>query len=252
MKQRETLGLGGLDRPLDQRLRLTWLGVILSDGLEETSMASRAERPERLALTRMRRSLGARSLQRRCRVCLKKSRTFVRCDHGVAAIEFALLAPLFLLILVAVIDIGMVLRTRFLLNTELSSAANYSLVYGGALVDAEGAVGFAEQVARQLGAGRAVEAATVLVNQAASATLAGSGVTTTDQGRDAALCYCPTRMDGTITWGGDIACLSTCPDSSNSAGRYIEITANTSHNSFFGNIVFGSDEVSVHTIVRID
>ena len=56
--------------------------------------------------------------------------SFVQCQRGVAAVEFALIAPILLILLIGVFDFGMFINTQMRLENLSRSIAEY-IIQGG-------------------------------------------------------------------------------------------------------------------------
>lgn len=69
---------------------------------------------------------------------MKLLRNFASAVHGSAVVEFAIIAPLFILIMAGVVDFGRGVYTKFAVESAVSSSANYALVNASS-VSASGA-----------------------------------------------------------------------------------------------------------------
>lgn len=141
-------------------------------------------------------------------------------ESGSAAVEFALIAPVFLVLLAGTFEIGMMIQGKFDLISDVSAAAHHSLAIGGTL-DAGAAQTVATTLAGLLAGNE--RTATVTLNNAATATLVSGNVSSAQTGAEVAACYCPSRSDDQVTWGASVACDASCGDGSH-AGRYVLIT----------------------------
>ncbi|MDT8853720.1 pilus assembly protein [Paracoccaceae bacterium Fryx2] len=172
-------------------------------------------------------------------------------ESGSPVVEFALLAPFFLLIVTAAFDIGLVIHARFNLAAQVSAAASYSQMKGLSIAD-DDAAAFAGGVAAVLSAGSTSMEGTVMLNNASRATVKNGVVATADSGGDMAQCYCPTRVDGRIQWGGARTCRVPCSDGS-AAGRFIEVSASTQYISLFGGYGMTEDgSITANAVVRLE
>jgi len=172
-------------------------------------------------------------------------------DAGSPAIEFALIAPVFLLIVAATFDVGSILHGKFRLNAQVSSAASYSQNQGNLIVD-NSAASFAATVATLVANGTSSIDATVVLNNAISATLTGGAMTTVDSSGIMAQCYCPARVNNTVAWGAQRTCQITCADGS-TAGRFIEIRARTPYVAMFEGLGLTEDRMlSANALIRIE
>src|SRR5580692_477499 len=73
---------------------------------------------------RLNRGAGRMSVRR----TTSSRRGLVGDDRGIAAVEFALLAPIFCLLMAGVIDLGGVLFTKFQLDAAVTAGANFAQV----------------------------------------------------------------------------------------------------------------------------
>src|ERR1700710_1749970 len=86
---------------------------------------------------------------------------------GVAALEFGLLAPVFLILLAGIADIGRALYTRISLESAIATGANYALVNASMVTSANGlATSLASNIATVITTSNAdaVASGTVVVN----------------------------------------------------------------------------------------
>lgn len=169
-------------------------------------------------------------------------------ESGIAGVEFALIAPVFLLLLAAIFEIGLMLRTQSGLISAVSAVASQSLVIGEGLND-ETAPGMAGTLAALLaGGGRA---GTVNVNNAVTARLDEDVIVIEDNDAGSENCYCATRGTGGLTWGSSVQCDAVCADGS-VAGRFVEITAQASFTPILGTIaLFRADILNNTAVVRL-
>ncbi len=134
-------------------------------------------------------------------------RALARDEAGVAAIEFALYATVFLMITAATVDIGLLLFTQSELDAAVSAGAqsaapgNVTAASIAAIVDNANGAGWASS--------------TVSVNN-----------------NDATGCYCPTGTPGNWTWGSTATCGSAC-GGGGVAGQFVTITATTNVSPLF-------------------
>lgn len=168
--------------------------------------------------------------------------------RGSIAVEFALVAPVLMIVLAGVIDVGSAAYARLSLQSRVTTASEYALMRA----DQDNAGDMAETLIGLL-QGRASETAKVVVNNAASATWDGSSVTTQSLSSDAMACYCPTRSNGQIEWGSSVACDTSCSASGDSAGRFVQISATADHVSIFPGYAFiDGDVVGASAVLRLN
>lgn len=131
-------------------------------------------------------------------------------DAGTAAVEFALLASLFMIIVAGTAEFGYWIYAASELTAAVSAGSQYA-ANNGAMVatDPSGlATAISSVVNNANGAGWATS--TVNVNNGSSTN-----------------CYCPTGTPGNWTWGSAVACGSACAGGG-VAGQFVTITASPS------------------------
>jgi Flp pilus assembly protein TadG len=153
---------------------------------------------------------------------------------GVAAVEFALILPVFGVLLAGVVDLGNVLYTRFRLDSAVSAAADYVEV-NAASVSSTGGATLAGNAATivQSSQGSSWANASVTINNGPVATINNGNTTAGGTAANADSCYCPTYSGGTTSWGGAVACGSACPSGSMTAGKFVTITASRTYTPLF-------------------
>lgn len=156
--------------------------------------------------------------------------------RGTSAVEFAMMLPLFCIVLVGTIDLGGILFKKFRLNSAVSAGAGYVIVNADT-VTSTGASTLATRIANVLVSSNTTTSTTgtVVVNNGATATVANSAVSVSGTAANADSCYCPTLSGTTLTWGTAQACGSTCSGSTVTAGKYVSITANQAYTPSFSN-----------------
>jgi Flp pilus assembly protein TadG len=161
-----------------------------------------------------------------------------RHDDGIAALEFALVTPVFVLILAGVVDLGGVVSAKFRLDTAVAAASNYVLVNNGQVSSTQGA-GLASNLALIIATGDTSNTAsgTVVVNDGPTTTVASGSPTPSGTAGNADLCYCPTGTPSDLTWGSSVACGSTCTNGL-LAGKFVLITATYTYLPVFSNYNF--------------
>lgn len=156
---------------------------------------------------------------------------FARSQHGASAIEFALVAPLVLVLLAAVVDFGLLVQSRSNMEAAASSAMSYALAKAQD-IKPDTAVSYVTTVAG-IAARQLIDEASVDValNRSLLAGKNASGPYQTGQGAAANLCYCPVR--GTpVTWGNPLACNAPCPDGG-FAGKFLAIKVSKPYQPLF-------------------
>lgn len=172
---------------------------------------------------------------------------------GVSAVEFALLAPVFLIILAGVVDIGAVLYTKYRLNSAISAGSNYALVNGQDISENNGST-LALNIAKLLAGpesdtGASPEAVVAVNNGTQVAMSAGTATSTTMPG-DANSCYCPQITGDTVNWGTAMTCGSAC-SGGGIAGKYVIIKVSRPFTPMFsGYGVVNQGQISVSAVVQ--
>jgi Flp pilus assembly protein TadG len=173
---------------------------------------------------------------------IRSLRLFIWDQRGVSALEFALIAPIFLLLFAGTIELGGMLYTRFQLNSALSAAASYTLLNGNKLSEATASDLVANTAAIVAGGTNSSVSVTVAVNKDYARTLSNGQLTTSGSPSDADRCYCPTGTGATPDWGTAIACESVCSNGS-IAGKFITITAERAYDPLFSDYQIARDGV---------
>jgi Flp pilus assembly protein TadG len=166
---------------------------------------------------------------------------FARRSAGIAAIEFALLAPVFVMVFAGTIDVGNALYIQTLLDSAVAAGTNYALVFaasvtantnpstGTALVSE-----LASKIATIVSTSNGGTAAntTVVVNNGPSVSIAGGLKISSGTTSNANLCYCPTGSPPSWTWGSSVTCGNGCTGGG-TAGKFVTVTASYSITPFF-------------------
>lgn len=176
---------------------------------------------------------------------------FRRDRSGASALEFAFLAPVFLLILAGVVDIGSLLHTKYRLNSAIAAGSNYALVNGQDISEDEGA-DLAMNIAKVLAGEQPMSSSdsTIVVNNAAQVQVTGGVATTASMPGDGDACYCPTRSSGAISWGPEKTCGSVCTGGG-VAGKFVLISISKPYAPMFGGYGFtDADQITVSAVVQ--
>lgn len=181
------------------------------------------------------------------RASVRASRRYGRNEDGAAAVEFALIAPVFVLILAVTFEIGLVIQQKFQLVSVLTAAANHTLSIDAS--DNDSANSAATTIAGLMAGGARM--ARVDVNNTVTATMTPDNIMLAQTGAQSTDCYCPTR-DGTgLSWGNSVACDASCEDGSR-AGRFVEIAVEAPFIPILGAYgVFDDDMLRSVSVVRL-
>lgn len=175
---------------------------------------------------------------------------FCRNQLGASAVEFALLTPIILLILAAVMDLGLWINARTKLESALSSASTHVMASGQqANTDALGeltqtAVGILVQ---QVGEKATISAT---IDDAVRVSYAAGGYSTSGTESDLGRCFCPALQSEGFDWGPAQACGTPCPSSDAFSGRYMSLSVSAPYTSIFGSNVVKIDRVTTGALVN--
>jgi Flp pilus assembly protein TadG len=172
-----------------------------------------------------------------------KERLAGRCDEGLAAIEFAMLLPVYLLILVGAVDMGGMLYTSYQLESAVAAGSEYAALNSANVNGTNGAT-LASSIAGivENANGSAWANDTVVVNNGPAVTVTGGSVSSSGTATNANSCYCPAGSPPNWVWGGAATCGSTCAGGSQ-AGKFVTITGSVTYTpllSTFGLIKNGT------------
>ncbi|HUO12053.1 MAG TPA: TadE/TadG family type IV pilus assembly protein [Caulobacteraceae bacterium] len=174
-------------------------------------------------------------------------------DEGVAAVEFAFMAPIFCLLMVAAIDLGGALFTKFRLDAAVSAGANFAQVQAANASSTAGqtlANNIATIVEASQGAGWANT--TVVVDNGPTTTVTGGTQTTSGTASNADACYCPSGSASSMTWGASTTCGNSCGSNAGYAGKFVTITATRTYTPIFSNYgIISNDAITTSTVVQV-
>lgn len=148
-----------------------------------------------------------------------------RADNGVAAIEFALLATAFLVVLAGVVDVGSFIYTTAQLDAAVSTGAQYA----------------------ELNPTASASEISGIVNNTNGNGWATSTVNINNS--DATGCYCPTGTPGNWSFGTSVSCQSAC-GGGGVAGQFVTITATRNFTSMFPSFGLTPGTISRSAIVE--
>lgn len=152
--------------------------------------------------------------------------------RGNAAIEFALVVPIFALVFVASVDLGMLVFSRFQLEAAVSASASYAIAHSDQ-VDGSNGSELAKNLALMIASNYRGDATAVIqVNNGPQASYDGTKIKMGGVSAQANACYCPKGNAASVDWGSQVTCNSSCPDGGR-AGRYVAVTARQAYTPFF-------------------
>lgn len=181
------------------------------------------------------------------------ARFLFRETTGVSAVEFALVTPIFLLILAGTVDIGGLLKAKFELSSAVSAGSNYALLNGDKVSSAGGdALARSIMAVAASGVGGNGGNVQIVVNNGITISFDASTSQATQGGTasNADLCYCPTRSGTTLTWGAAKTCGSACTGGGR-AGKFVTLSASKPYTPLFGGFGIVSDgNITVRSVVQ--
>jgi len=185
---------------------------------------------------------------------IQRLRSFASERGGIAAVEFALLTPVFCLLLAGVVDLGGALYTKFKLDSAVTAGANYAQINAANVNSSNGqtlANNIATIVETSQGAGWANDG--VVVNNGPSTTVASGTPTTSGTATNADVCYCPAGAVGSFTWGSATTCGAACPGAGTGyAGKFVTITATNTYSPIFSNYgIVQNDTITASAAVQV-
>jgi Flp pilus assembly protein TadG len=150
-------------------------------------------------------------------------------NAGVAAVEFALYSLVFLMVLAATVNIGLMLFTASQLDAAITAGAEYAV--NNAAMVASSPSTLNTNVSN-------------IVDNAISTGWATSTVNVNNSS-DSTHCYCPTGTPGSWTWGSaSSSCDTACPSGTGVYGQFVTITASRSLSPLFPSFGFVPSSVS--------
>lgn len=173
------------------------------------------------------------------------------CESGASSIEFAFMAPIFLVIAAGVVDVGGALVARSDVSAAISAGSNFLLVNAARVSSAP------EEVARQaavitgdwLPAGGV---ARIAVNGGLTVEYSDGRLSTSGNRASADQCFCPQGAGRSMTLGSPVECGKPC-GSGGYAGRYVQVSASHAYSPLFGGfgMVPANGIVSISSTVSV-
>jgi Flp pilus assembly protein TadG len=190
----------------------------------------------------------------RIRSRVKRMRALAADSRGVAAVEFALVTPIFCLLLAGIIDLGGALYTKFKLDSAVTAGANFAQVNAANVGSANGqtlANNIATIVETSEGSTWADDG--VVVNNGPAASVSSGTATTSGTATQADVCYCPSGTPSSFTWGSSVTCGTACPGTNTGyAGKFVTITASHTYTPIFSSYgIVQNDTISASAAVQV-
>jgi Flp pilus assembly protein TadG len=154
-------------------------------------------------------------------------------NTGVAAIEFAVYATLFVTVFAATVDLALLMFVEFQMDSAVAAGAEYAALNSASVNSTSGASlasSISNVVANANGA--SWEDGTIVVNNGPTVTVTGGSSAANGTASNADNCYCPTGSSASWSWGGAVTCGSACTGGS-VAGKFVTIAARRSFTALF-------------------
>lgn len=165
------------------------------------------------------------------RIAPGRTRRFANCQAGVSAIEFAILSPLLLLILAAVIDLGTLVYTRMQIESAVSAATAYAFANADNVSQANAATlgnGMTQMLVARLGGDIS---AVVEINNGSRHAYGSGQILRSGSASYADQCYCLSTSGGALTWSAN-SCGASCAGGG-TAGRFVSISVRKPYQPLF-------------------
>ncbi len=148
--------------------------------------------------------------------------------EGLAAVEFAIFAPVFLVVLGGIVDVGNLLLTQFQLDSTVAAGAEFAIVNNANVGSTNGAT-LASQIATIVANSPSTswaDTVTVVVNNGPTATVTNGGAPSlSGNAANADLFYCPTGSPGAWSFGASRVQGTSCGAGGGIAGQFVTVTA---------------------------
>lgn len=171
---------------------------------------------------------------------------------GVSTVEFAMLAPVILMILAGIVDLGGALRVKFQLSSAATSGSYYALLNADK-VSATGGSDLAGKIAAIAASSISgtAKSISVVVNNGSSSTVSDSTTTPGGTAANADKCYCPTLSGTTVAWGSAVTCGSVCSTGGGFAGKFVSISVSRPYSPLFsGYGIVSAGNITVRSVVQ--
>ena len=184
-----------------------------------------------------------------------------RHNGGVAAVEFGLLAPTFVLVFAGTVTVGDAVAVQTQLDGAVAAGINYAIVNQSQVTSSTNsatgnayAVDLASTIANLVSTSAGGNAAnvTVVVNNGPTATITSGTLATSGTTSNANLYYCLTGSPSGWTWGTSATGGGGACSGSGTYGKFVTITASYSFTPFFNSYTFGlGTTLSVGTAAQV-
>jgi Flp pilus assembly protein TadG len=165
----------------------------------------------------------------------------------VAAVEFALLAPTFVLVFAGIVDLGNALWTWCRLEEAVAAGTGFALVNGGvnaSNVNATNGQNLASDIAgivansARVGSYNTPAQVAVVVNNGPATTITNGISANSGTPANADSYYCPTGSPPTWSWGSSYGTAGTACTGGGTSGKFVTVTASYNFTPFFVSYAF--------------
>jgi len=151
-----------------------------------------------------------------------------RADAGVAAIEFAFIVPVFLVLFAGIVDVSQMLYAYYQLDQAVAAGSQYAVLNAANVTSTTGA-SLASSIATVVenANGTAWTNDAVVVNNGPTVTVTNENASSSGTAANADDYYCLTGSQMSWTWGTGYTTQTNC-SGGGTAGKYVTITASYS------------------------
>lgn len=163
------------------------------------------------------------------RPVLRKLLAGKRADAGVAAVEFAFLVPVLLVLFTGIVDVSQMLYAYYQLDQAVAAGSQYAVLNAANVTSTSGpalATSIATVVEDANGTGWTND--TIVVNDGPTVTVTNGSAVSSGTAANADDYYCLTGSQMSWTWGTAYTTQTSC-SGGDTAGKYVTITASYSY-----------------------
>ncbi len=173
--------------------------------------------------------------------------------RGVAALEFGLVAPVLMITVAGIVDIGNALVAKYILDASVTASAGFAMVSYDK-VNATDAAALATKLGNIAANARknAWADSVATVNNGPVSTVTAGAAVASGTAANADNCYCPTGSAATtVTWGSPVTCGNACAGGG-TAGKFVLISASHTYTPIFSGYSFlPSGKMTVAALVQV-
>jgi len=189
----------------------------------------------------------------RLTIATLRRRRSKRHNAGVAAVEFGLLAPTFVMVFAGTVTVGDAVAVQTQLDGAVAAGINYAIV-NETQASSTGGQTLANAIANLVSTSAGGNAAnvTVVVNNGPTATITSGTLATSGTAANADQYYCLTGSPSSWGWGTGVASGGGACSGSGTYGKFVTITASYTFTAFFSSYTFGlGSTISVGTAAQV-